>query len=83
MATKLPSTQFAGTSYTTTEADGPQFARTFVLRRKGWDHHMELLAGVGSDAAITAQVLDRAALHMRAGHCKHVTPLLHCRAVRS
>jgi hypothetical protein len=52
----------AGTSYTTTEANGPQFARTFVLRRKGWDHHMELLAGVGSDAAITAQVPDCAVL---------------------
>jgi hypothetical protein len=57
VATQHPSALSAGTSYTTTEANGPQFARTFVLRRKGWDHHMELLAGIGSDAAITAQVL--------------------------
>lgn len=40
----------------TTEADGPQFVRTFVRRRKGWDHHMQLLAAVALDTVVTAQV---------------------------
>lgn len=40
----------------TTEADGPQFARTFVRRRKGWDHRMHLMAAMASDAVVTAQV---------------------------
>lgn len=36
--------------------DGPRFARTFALRRRGWDHHMHLQAAMGSEVVLTAQV---------------------------
>ncbi len=36
-------------------SEGPRFSRTYILRRRGWDHYLEFQASVGSDALVTAQ----------------------------